>query len=854
LLGRTFPLGAIFDPATTRAVTSGQVDPVTGLPAMSSGFVRDPFYTGASLAGISDFTTPAQEALLNMLPANRLDPNAIKLLSLYPSPTGPGIVGNFTADRVNKHDINHYDVRIDHNFSTADQMFGRVSFSHDNNFKPAPFVGFADGGSFNTGQYVDVNFNSVLSETHSFSSALINEFRFGYSRIHTTQLQPFGNTLGVPEQFGIAGIPQAPANGGLPRLDINGLSGIGGNAFLPGNRVSDTTQVAENLTKVYGKHTFKGGFEMQRLRHPWLAPAWSRGEFSFDGTYTEVPNNGGGGTGLAQLLLTPGPTKVPNGFNNVGGPAFAAASNFAGPDDIRNLYGLYFQDDWKITPKLTLNLGLRWEFFGSVGEKYGAQANFIPKPPGAGAEYLITTRRKSTPLSPTFLSTLATDGIQLAYSSLPGLVATPTKDFAPRLGFAYQATPKLVARGAYGIFFAGFEDIGGAPDIGENYPFLYDFLFFAPDPAHPMIYPDGSQATLEQGLAGVNLSPTAVNGAGLALQGWQTVYQWPYVQEYNLMFQYQMTSNDSVQLGYLGNNSHHLLSSPGLNTPSVILPPGVDQHPFVPFPDFGIGATYVTSQANSYYHSLQLTYERRLGGGLSMLANYSYSKCRGDESNLLGIGNTLGYRAPHLSGFGIQGDYGLCSEALTNVIHYSGTYQLPLGSGRRFARSAAGAIDQVIGGWSINWILTLEGGFPFTLGCPIPTTSNFGCNALLVPGQNIYAGPHNVNQWLNPNAFANPPAAATIGQTDYAPLGGAPTQAYGPGFHRLDFSAFKTFRTSEGTHLEFRAEFFNLTNRPQFGNPGFLDFTNTSVFGRITSLQDGANDPRQIQFALKFYW
>src|SRR5439155_788821 len=133
--------------------------------------LADPFYTGASLAGISDFTTPAQEALLNMLPANRLDPNAIKLLSLYPSPTGPGIVGNFTADRVNKHDINHYDVRIDHNFSTADQMFGRVSFSHDNNFKPAPFVGFADGGSFNTGQYVDVNFNSVLSETHSFSSA-----------------------------------------------------------------------------------------------------------------------------------------------------------------------------------------------------------------------------------------------------------------------------------------------------------------------------------------------------------------------------------------------------------------------------------------------------------------------------------------------------------------------------------------------------------------------------------------------------------------------------------------------------------------------------------------------------------
>src|SRR5207249_6942966 len=142
----------------------------------------------------------------------------------------------------------------DHNFSTADQMFGRVSFSHDNNFKPAPFVGFADGGSFNTGQYVDVNFNSVLSETHSFSSALINELRFGYSRIHTTQLQPFGNTMGVPAQFGINGIPQLPTNGGLPSLDISGLSRIGAVAFLPGNRISDTGQLTENLTKIYGSH------------------------------------------------------------------------------------------------------------------------------------------------------------------------------------------------------------------------------------------------------------------------------------------------------------------------------------------------------------------------------------------------------------------------------------------------------------------------------------------------------------------------------------------------------------------------------------------------------------------------
>ncbi len=855
LLGRTFPTGTIFDPATTRNVTAGQVDPVTGLVATSTGLVRDPFYSCGSLAGVANFTGAAQVACLNQIPASRLDPNAIKLLNLYPAPTGPGIFTNYGADRVVKNDVNHFDVRVDQDFSAKNQMFGRVSFTHDSDFIPGPFAGPADGGAFNTGNYQDVDFNSALSLTHVFSPTMINEFLWGYSRIHTTQLQPFANTMGIPAQFGIQGIPQLPTNGGLPRLDISGLSSIGAVAFLPGNRVSDTDQITENLTKVYGNHTFKGGFEFQALRHPWFAPAWSRGEFSFDGSYTEVPNQSTGTTGIAQLLLTPTAASVANGFNDVGGPASVFASNFAGPDDYRHYYGAYFQDDWHTTRKLTLNLGLRWEFYGQIAESYGAQANFIPKPPNAGAEYLITTRRRNTPLSASFLSTLAKDGIQLGYSSVPGLVPTPKDDFAPRIGFAYQTSRRLVVRGAYGIFYGGFEDIGGAPDLGENYPFLYDFSFFAPDAAHPITYPNGSTATLEEGLAGVALSPAAVNGEGLSLQGDQTTnFKTSYVQEYNLAFQYQLTPNETITVGYLGNNSHHLLASPGLNVPTKILPPGVNPQLYVPFPDFGRGATYVTSQANAYYNSLQVSFKRRFSEGLDALADYTYAKCRNDYSNLLGIGNVIGYRAGYLPGFGIQGDYGLCGEDVTNIIHFSGGYELPFGRGQRFGHNVHGVVNQALGGWSANWILTLESGFPFTVGCPIGTTSDFGCNAFLVPGQNIYAGPHNVNQWMNAAAFANPPVATTVGQTDYAPLGGAPTQAYGPGFHRLDFSLFKQFQTTEKTRLEFRAEFFNLTNTPQFANPAFLDFTNTKTFGRITGLRDGANDPRQIQFALKFYW
>jgi len=851
-LNRTFPVGAVFDPATTRSVTMGALDPVTGIVSPATGLVRDPFYSG-SLTGMTDFTGASTIGNLNMLPAGRLDSSAMKILGLYPTPSNGNLFNNYTSHGVFGTTINHVDVRMDENFSGKDQLFGRVSVTPATYSGPNVFPGYADGGTY-PGNYTEKNFNGGLSETHSFSPSLVNEFRIGYSRLYDNEPQPFSTQAGIPNQFGVQGIPQVPGNGGFGTYDIAGLTSLGSKSFLPGIRGSDTWQVTDNLTKLYGAHTFKGGFEYQDLRHPWFAPAWARGEFDFNG-FTDVPYNGGGNTGIAQFLLSPTPTTVPNGFNNVGGADGVYASNFDGPDDIRDYYGAYFQDDWKITSKLTLNLGLRYEFFGSIGENYGAQANFIPNPPGS-AEYLINTIRKNTPLSPSFLSTLATEGISLGYSRLPGLVNTPNHDFAPRLGFAYQITPKLVARGAYGFFYGGFEDIGGAPDIGENYPFLYDFSFFAPDQAHPTTFPNGGIATVESGFANIPLSPDQVNAGGLSLQGWQTNYKTPTVYEYNLMFQYAVTTNNSIQVGYLGNGSRHNLVSPGLNQPSIILPPNVSKYqaPYIPFPDFGVGATYVASEGNQYYNSLQTTFQRRLSTGLSLLANYTYSKCRGDYGDLLGVNQGHGFRAPYLAGFGPKGDYALCGEDVTNIVHLSGVYKLPFGSGQHFAHDARGAVNQVIGGWSVNWILTLQGGFPFSIGCPQGTTSDFGCYADLVSGQNKYAGPHNVNQWLNAAAFSNPPVATTIGQTDISPLGGAANQAYGPGFHRMDFSLFKNFQTTERTHIEFRGEIFNLTNTPQFGQPAYTNFLNPSNFGQITSLRDAGDDPRQIQFALKFYW
>ena len=843
LLGQTFPLGTIFDPATTRAVSTGQVDPVTGRVSTGNGFVRDPF--------------PA-----NTLPASRLDSNAIKLLDLYPAPNGPGIFNNYTSGPVIQNTIDQFDVRVDHNFSEKDQMFGRVSYADEPLFTPGPFSGIADGGSFSDANFTTVSVSVALSETHSFSSNLVNEARLGYSRLRTTQLQPFANTLGIPEQFGIQGIPQFPQNGGLPSIVMAGLSTLGSNGFLPGLRVSDTTQVSENLTYIHGAHTLKGGFEFQSIRVPWYAPAWSRGYFDFGGVYTEVPSTSGGNTGVAQMLLTPTSATVPGGLNNVGGSDEVIASNFAGPDEHRHYYATYLEDDWKVNSKLTVNLGIRWEYSGQLVEKYGAEANFIPGPAGAGAQYLITNQRKNAPLSPSFVTTLAKDGIQLGYSSVPGLTNTPLHDFSPRLGLVYQFTPRLVFRGGYGIFYDGFEPIGA--EGATNYPFNFNFQFFNPDPGHPIVYSNGSLATLNNGFTGIPLNPIFVNAEGLSLGGIQTGFSTPYVQEYNAMLQYQLTPSQTIQIGYLGTGTRHLQSAPGSNQVSQILPPNLNPQLYVPFPDISRGSGYVTTEGNSIYNSLQATFERRFSGGLNLLANYTYAKCRTDARDNLN-GNIGGYRAPALPGFGIQGDYALCDVDIRNTVHLSGVYQLPFGAGKRFLNGSKGLVNQMVGGWQTNWILTLEDGQPFTVPCNISTTAAFGCNALLVPGQNVIGGPHNVNHWMNPAAFTNAPVAATISSNDYAVLGGAPTQLVGPGFHRFDFSLFKQFRTSEATRLEFRCEFFNLTNTPQFSLPGFsgngvvaapgaLDFSNLSNFGKITSTRDGAFDQREIQFALKFYW
>jgi hypothetical protein len=407
------------------------------------------------------------------------------------------------------------------------------------------------------------------------------------------------------------------------------------------------------------------------------------------------------------------------------------------------------------------------------------------------------------------------------------------------------------------MFYGGFENLGGSPDPGFNYPFAINLSISNTNGnSGPIIYADGNSATLERGLSSFTPDPNSPNFVASSLgTAFQRDTKTPYTQQWNGSVQYALTPTQSVTVSYVGNGTRHMLNTSKLNQPAQLLPPGTDFTQFIAYPHFSPNMDYMTEDGDAYYHAAQVAYEHVFSHGLNMVANYTRSECKTDNRNALQIGEADVQRAPLLPGFGIKGDYKYCGNDVPNLFHASGVWQLPIGKGRKIAGNVSGIVNQIIGGWSTQAIFTLQDGFPFSIPCPVPTSADLGCYADVVPGQKLYAdtGPHGTKQFLNPAAFANPDPVTTIGQTDFSPLGGAPTQAHGPGFANLDFSMFKKFQTSETTNLEFRGEFFNFLNHPNFANSfATLDFKNDPVnFARINATRGTA---RQIQLALKFYW
>jgi hypothetical protein len=905
-LGRSIPQGTVLDPATSRSVTSGVLDPVSHRTATATGYVRDPF--GTCAASTASFTLTA--CGLNQIPAGRIDSNAVKLLNLFPAPKTTGVSSNFySSPNLFEHSTS-FDTRVDYNVTEKDQAFARFSYVDDPQYIPGPFGGVADGGAFQQGVQTAKSAQMVAAYTHVFSPATVNVARGGFAHLHTTRFGPDGSVMNVPSTYGILGIPQVAENGGLPQFGFGGLSTLGSNNFLPSDEISQTLQITDDFTKIYGRHNFKMGLEYQHVKFSTLQPAWSRGDFDYDGRYTDVVDNNTSTTGIAQFLLPPTPATVTNGIPYSGGADGVYASNINKTYDAKTYLATYFQDDWKMTPKLTLNLGLRWDYFGPINETNGGQANFVPYgPPDNTAEYIVPASGKDVrTLSTSFYNTLAADHITLMQTDKwgQGLIQTQKYNFAPRVGFAYQVDPKLVVRGGFGLFFNSFENQGYGPNIGENYPFVYNF-HYTPVGADSSVYPvsvntpfatgncqsggtpgPGGTASFESGFSCIPFTPVNVSAPGLALEGLQFNYQTPRTFSTNVTLQYSITRTLSAQAAYVFTDGSDLQAGVSANNVTAIWPKGhstsdtlASGNNEVPFPDFGQGSSYYATVGHSNYNGLQTKLEQQFNDGLTFLLAYTWSKTMSDAGDQLNGGSVSGYRAPDVPGLGPMFDWGLADFNIAQVLHFSGGYQLPFGKNKRFLNQG-GLANAIVGGWSGNWILTMQGGQPITLSCPTGTTAGTSCYVLKVAGQSQKlgktiktpnGGSHGEPFWFgNSAAFTQPcedgnpslPAGCVTQTSLTGYLGGGTSTTTGPGFHRLDVSAFKAFQLSNRFNMQFRAEFFNVLNHPNFNAPNFGgngvvaisgsgNYTNPN-FGEIGSTRDAPFDPRQIQFALKLYF
>jgi hypothetical protein len=814
-------------------------------------------------------STPIPNNQLNLDPSVTLNQTALRILNLYPvANTGAGALqNNYIASATAVDNTFQFDTRMDWNASSKDQAFFRFSLLNEPSNRPGPLGPVLDGGSFsNDGGIVNLGQNTAFSETHVFTNTLTNEFRFGYNWGHFAFNQS-GINQDTSAQLGLGGIPYGPLNGGLPYVTFNGNEGIshfGAPEYYVSSEYENVFQILDNVSKIVANHSLKFGISFQHIRFATLQPPYPRGVYTYNGQFTGQPGVANTGSGVADFLLDQ--------------QYEAQLSNLSGTDDERWDRSVYAQDDWKATPKLTLNLGLRYEYPQSYNELFGRQANFYPTgplSPGSGtADYVIPSQSQNVNLGPNFANLLAANHMSLSYSSNSALVNQDRANFAPRFGLAYRLTDRATVRGGYGLFYGGLESTGYGPNIGENFPFQFQIAINAPTCTAGNCASDA--ITLANGFTqAINVGLINYVTGGLGLNGIAPDVKTPYAENYNLAVEYGLTNNMVATVSYVGSQSHHLIVFENPNGPDALLANGANVNPVRPFPDFS-NSTFSSWAGKSAYNSLQTKLERRFANGLTFLATYTWSHALDDAPTPLGSTGDDGYRSTNL--VPISADYSNSPFDVRNRFTFNGSYELPFGAGKRFANHG-GPVDYFIGGWSSTVTFAAETGTPFSVTPESGFTGAAGANTIYanLVGAPFAAGatgcPNSVrnrNNWYNPCAFDNPVSGAGIptggitGTAVLPYLGGKRDLIPGPGDDRVNLSLFKNFRIVEGKTLQFRADIFNLFNTPSFANPtgsgnvisSSGNATDNPTFGgqlgEPKTFQELTPDARFIQFALKF--
>jgi hypothetical protein len=734
----------------------------------------------------------------NTIPASLQDPAAAKIMALFPNPNipGAGLANNYIGTSDVAHDRQTFDVRIDENFSEKDQFFSRYSYLQTTLDTP-PYLGDAlNGAPFANTAYTR-NQNGVVSEIHTFSPTTINELRVGINRVRT-DWDGYGDNLNTSAEVGIPGINDfCGICGGLPVISISGITGFGHTDFAPTRRHDTVWQFVDNVTLIRNKHTIKVGADIQYIKADLYQTANSVGEFDFDKNLTS--NQGTGGIGLASFLL--------------GDYEFAGRASMQITPSARTKQLFFFgQDDYRVSPNLTLNLGLRYEIYTAPTDQHNRISNFD----------------------------LATGDILLGCIAVncAGGVNTQYLNLSPRVGVAYS-THKTTFRIGSGItyFSPGFG--GQLGTLNDNYPWVIGQALTPPN-----IYTPGP--TLSEGLpepAPVEQRPGAPPGhlipqGGAAAAGFSSVFWFPdnlkmtRVYQWSFSVQREIIRNLMVDLAYVGNSQNFIF----LNVPGNVPMPGSDptgtlslqeRRPYYSIAPGLAGFTYRFNGGDGHYDSMQLKIERRFAAGLSLLAAYTVSKAMNTGLNFV---NPFDYMVKSLASNDAP------QRLVTNFV-----YEFPLGKGKPFGNGWSKGMDAAVGGWQVSGIINYQSGFPFTPSITSPLDNGEGdqpnrvCNGSL-------SNP-TINDWFNINCFTAP-AKNTQGNSGFNIL-------RGPAFENWDLTLSKSWSFTEARRLQFRTDFLNAFNQVQFGLPNAQ--VDVAGAGTITGLASNAA-PRRIQFGLKLYF
>lgn len=756
----------------------------------------------------------------NQMPASMFSPQTQFFLKYLPEPnflqgtTSLAVFGNKNTLNASKGDL-----KIDEALTPKDHLMGRYSIVDQTEINPNAFPALGVSNDHSRGQ------DFTLAYTHIFNAHWLNTAQFSYYRSWflfggILQGQYFNNLANIQ------GLELQPY-GGFPEIDMSGYSSFSGSPdnCLPKSNHVRTWYYSDTVSYSNGKHNIQMGMDWSHPTLGFVNGALSEGAFDFEGGYT--------GDAFADFLLG-----YPNNVTRDAGQPLQG--------DYGNFPAWFFQDNFRATSNLTLNLGLRFEINSFYNTERGQDsgfdwstgklvipANFDPTAQPISAELVPLYKDRYV-----FTNTLG----------LPNSIIPSTENWGPRVGFAWRpfGSNHWSLRSGYGIFYV-YPDNNLIDNSTLSPPiFALDTEFNNPPPAAPnRTFGNFFLGTPLAGLPNPNPGQpcpfgfVAISCSTPSMDTGVLHAQQQYVQEYNFTVQRQITPSLSLELGYVGNTTRHLQQFNDINDP----PPGagaIQQRR--PFPQWGsIRQAQYGGTAN--YNALQLSVVSRSWHGLSLLGNYTYSKCLDNGSSESGTTTLL-----------IPAYYAVCSLDRTHAASMSYDYALPFGRGQHFLSGAHGWSNQIFGGWKLSGVLTLQSGLPFTptIGTDVANTGLSGqwpdrtAQPLMLdtPGCWFFNARNSTCRALVPNA-----QSAFILPAQYTYGNGGRDTLRADGLKDLDLGLLKDFRISESKSLEFRAESFNLGNWPIFSAPS--GNVTSGSGGRVTSTLNAA---REIQFALKFFF